>query len=108
MAKKKLKKKKTAKSQLRFEISSGMNLPEQINWQEEEVMDALSSFFKQKIKQGIHYVSMAEILKLFGHSPEPHHKHQVFEIADVSDKNSDHNGMRYKGKYYPMSNYTYH
>ena len=86
MAKKKLKKKKTAKSQLRFEISSGMNLPEQINWQEEEVMDALSSFFKQKIKQGIHYVSMAEILRLFGHSPEPHHKHCLLYTSDAADE----------------------
>jgi hypothetical protein len=107
MAKKKPKK-KIGKSHLQFEISSGMNLPEVIDWQEQEVMDALTTFFKQKLKQGIHYVSMSEILKLFGHEPEPHHKHQVFEIADISDEREGKLGMRYKGKYYPMASYSYH
>ena len=42
MAKKKKTKKPTGKSNLQFEITSGMDLPEVIDWQEDEVMDALS------------------------------------------------------------------
>lgn len=107
MAKKKPKK-KIGKSHLQFEISSGMNLPEVIDWQEQEVMDALATFFKSKLKQGIYHVSMAEILKLFGHKPELHHHKQVFEIADISDKHEEKLGMTHEGIYYPMSSYAYH
>jgi len=42
MAKKKPKK-KIGKSHLQFEISSGMDLPKVIDWQEQEVMDALAT-----------------------------------------------------------------
>ncbi len=110
MAKKKLKKpkKKVGKSHLQFEISSDMKLPEVIDWQEQEVMDALSTYFKQKIKEGVRYVRMSEILELFGHEPEPHHKHQVFEIADISDDYEGRLGMTHNGKYYPMATYSYH
>ncbi len=110
MAKKKLKKpKKTlGKSHLKFEISSGMELPDVIDWQEQEVMDSLSSYFKQKINEGVRYVSMAEILKLFGHKPEPHHRQQIFEIADISDSYDDALGITHNGIYYPMANHSYH
>ena len=110
MVKKKIKKpkKKVGKSHLQFEISSGMKLPDIIDWQEAEVMDALTTFFKQKISQGVYHVSMAEILRLFGHKPELHHHKQVFEIADISDNYEDKLGMTHEGKYYPMTNYSYH
>ena len=110
MAKKKIKKpkKKVGKAHLQFEISSGMNLPDVIDWKKQEVMDALSTYFKQKLSEGIRYVSMAEILKLFGHKPEPYHKQQVFEIADLGDDYESNLGMTHDGTYYPMANYSYH
>jgi hypothetical protein len=110
MANKKIKKpkKKIGKSHLQFEIDSGMKLPDVIDWQEQEVMDSLSTYFKEKIKKGVRYVSMAEILELFGHEPEYHHKRQYFEIADISDDYEDRLGMNHNGIYYPMANYSYH
>lgn len=107
MAKKKPKK-KVGKSHLQFEITSGMDLPDVIDWQTDEVMDALASYFKQKVREGVRYVSMAEILKVFGHEPEAKHHQQVFEIADISDDYVDRLGMTHEGKYYPMANYSYH
>jgi len=107
MAKKKTKK-KIGKSHLQFEISSGMKLPEVIDWQEQEVMDTLSAYFKKKLSEGVRYISMADILKLFGHKPEPQHKRQVFEIADISDNYEDSLGMTHGGIYYPMATYSYH
>lgn len=107
MAKKKTKK-KIGKSHLQFEISSGMKLPEVIDWQEQEVMDTLSAYFKKKLSEGVRYVSMADILKLFGHKPDLHHKRQVFEIADISDDYEDNLGMTHDGVYYPMATYSYH
>ena len=108
MAKKKKTKKPTGKSHLQFEITSGMDLPEVIDWQEDEVMDALSSYFKQRIRDGVRYVSMAEILKLFGHDPEPKHHEQIFEIADITDDYERQLGMTHEGVYYPMATYAYH
>lgn len=108
MAKKKKTKKPTGKSHLQFEITSGMDLPEVIDWQEDEVMDALSSYFKQRIRDGVRYVSMAEILKLFGHEPEPKHHQQIFEIADITDDYERQLGMTHEGVYYPMATYAYH
>lgn len=108
MAKKKKTKKPTSKSHLQFEITSGMDLPEVIDWQEDEVMDALSSYFKQRIRDGVRYVSMAEILRLFGHDPEPKHHDQIFEIADISDDYERRLGMTYEGVYYPMATYALH
>jgi len=107
MAKKKTKK-KVGKSHLQFEIESEMKLPDVIDWQEQEVMDTLSSYFKQKIQQGVRYITMAEILKLFGHEPDYIHYKQTFEIADISDEYDDCLGITYNGKYYPMANYSYH
>ena len=52
MAKKKPKK-KIGKSHLQFEISSGMDLPKVIDWQEQEVMDALATYFKQKLSEAV-------------------------------------------------------
>ena len=110
MAKKKINKpkKKVGKSHLQFEIGSNMKLPEVIDWQEQEVMDSLTTYFKQKIKQGVYHVSMAEILRLFGHEPELHHHKQVFEISDISDDYEEKLGMTHDGIYYPMLTYSYH
>lgn len=110
MAKKKIKKpkKKVGKSHLQFEISSGMELPKVIDWQEQEVMDTLSAYFKKKLSEGVRYVNMADILKLFGHKPELHHHRQVFEIADISDDYEGSLGMTHEGVYYPMATYSYH
>ena len=51
-------------------LHPGMDLPDVIDWQTDEVMDALASYFKQKVREGVRYVSMAEILKVFGHEPK--------------------------------------
>ena len=114
MAKKKKTKKPTGKSHLQFEITSGMDLPEVIDWQEDEVMDALSSYFKQRIRDGVRYVSMAEILKLFGHDPEPKHHQQIFEIADIGERDDPNNdyesyyGITHNGTFYPMISDSVH
>jgi hypothetical protein len=107
MAKKKPKK-KIGKSHLQFEISSGMDLPKVIDWQEQEVMDALATYFKQKLSEGQQYVTMAEILRLFGHEPDAEHHKQIFEIADISNDYENRLGMTHNGQYYPMINYSYH
>ena len=34
-----------------------MDLPDVIDWQTDEVMDALACYFKQKVREGVRYVS---------------------------------------------------
>ena len=109
----KVKKSKSKKKspELRFEISSGMSLPEAINWHEEKVMARLAKYFKSKLKQGVRHINMAQILELFGHAPEPHHYKQLFEIADVSEPWEDNNsyyGITHKGIFYPMASDSVH
>jgi hypothetical protein len=49
---------------------------------------------------------MAEIVKQFGHTPEPHMYNQIFEIAEsLSDPDT---GIMYKGNYYHPINNTIH
>ena len=117
MAKKKIKPKmkkaKTRKQppELRFEVTSGMALPEVIDWQEKKVMAKLAKYFKGKIKAGVRHISMAQILKLFGHLPQPYHYKQIFEIADVSNEPRDYDayyGISHKGIFYPMISDSVH
>ena len=80
-------------------------LPDCISWQEEEVMYELAKFFRYKLSQGENEVSMAEIVELFGHIPEPHMFDQYFKIAErlghpTFDRSTS--GMTFKGKYYPL------
>ena len=49
---------------------------------------------------------MAEIVEKFGHAPEPHMYHQIFEIAE--SLNHPDSGFTYKGNYYPPINHTIH
>lgn len=111
--KSKVKKPKSKKKspELRFEISSGMSLPDVINWQEEKVMAKLAKYFKSKLKQGVRHINMAQILELFGHKSEPYHHKQLFEIADVGEPWEDNNsyyGITHKGIFYPMASDSVH
>jgi len=109
MAKKKPNKKKSNRQHYQFDIQSGMKLPDVINWQEQEVMDTLSAYFNRKMDEGIKYVTMAEILRLFGHTPDPQHERQIFELADINEEpNNEHTGFVHQGIYYPMASYSYH
>ena len=109
MAKKKPNKKKSNRQHYQFDIQSGMKLPDVINWQEQEVMDTLSAYFSRKMDEGIKYVTMAEILRLFGHTPDPQHERQIFELADLNEEpNNEQSVIVHEGVYYPMANYSYH
>ena len=70
-----------------------------------------AKYFKSKLKQGVKHINMAQILELFGHTPEPHHYKQLFEIADVSEPWEDNNsyyGITHKGIFYPMISDSVH
>lgn len=120
MAKKKtkstVKKSKSKKKppELRFEITSGMTLPTAIDWREEKVMAKLAKYFKKKLDAGIRHINMAQILELFGHIPEPHHYKQLFEIADISERDDPNNdyesyyGITHNGTFYPMISDSVH
>jgi glutathionyl-hydroquinone reductase len=98
--------KKKKKFEVEFDMVSDRKLPDYIAWEEEEVMYELAKFFRQKIDNGHYRVTMAEIVKQFGHTPEPHMYNQIFEIAEsLSDPDT---GIMYKGNYYHPINNTIH
>ena len=98
--------KKKRKFDVEFDMVSDLRLPEYISWQEEEVMYQLAKYFRKRISQGHNKVTMAEIVELFGHIPEPHMYNQIFKIAESI--NHPASGITHKGKYYPAQNTTLH
>ncbi len=101
-----MEKKKKKKFQIEFDMVSDRKLPDYISWEEEEVMYELAKFFRKKINEGHYRVTMAEIVEKFGHVPEPHMYHQIFEIAE--SLGGPEQGITHNGNYYPPISRTIH